>query len=312
VTDQPVPLRDLILVVDDTPETLGFLTQALEEAGFTALVATGGQKALALLEKITPDLILLDAMMPDMDGFETCRQLKAGNSRHVPVIFMTALNETEHIVRAFQAGGVDYLTKPIVLDELFARLRAHLSNARAAQSARMALDTSGSHLFSLGRAGDVRWSTPRADQLLRGLLAPDPAGRLPDPIRRDLVALAEKSDSGALVVAQPAGDRPLAFTYVGALNADDLLFRVAPHDARSDVEVLASQLQLTTREAEVLFWVARGKANRDIAEILDLSPRTVNKHLETIFAKLGVENRASAAVRATRALDERGSELKPF
>ena len=84
-----------------------------------------------------------------------------------------------------------------------------------------------------------------------------------------------------------------------------MLFRLGPHDPRPDEDVLKARFPLTAREAEVLLWIARGKANRDIAAILDLSPRTVNKHLETIFAKLGVENRASAAVLASRALGER-------
>ena len=119
------------LVVDDSPETLGFLTDALEGAGFTVLVALQGTSALRLVEEITPDIILLDAVMPGMDGFETCRRLKQKNAlAHVPVIFMTGLSETEHIVRGLEAGGVDYVTKPIVPDEMLARMQVHLANAR--------------------------------------------------------------------------------------------------------------------------------------------------------------------------------------
>ena len=92
---------------------------------------------------------------------------------------------------------------------------------------------------------------------------------------------------------------------MGAIGGGELLFRLGLHDPRPDEEVLKTRFHLTAREAEVLLWIARGKANRDIAVILELSPRTVNKHLETIFAKLGVENRASAAVLASRALGER-------
>src|SRR5580693_9930335 len=90
--------RDTVLVVDDTPETLGFLTDTLDHAGFTVLIATDGESALALVEQITPDLVLMDAVMPGMDGFETCRRLK--NEKllsHVPVVFMTGLSETEHV-----------------------------------------------------------------------------------------------------------------------------------------------------------------------------------------------------------------------
>ena len=89
----------------------------------------------SLVEQITPDLVLLDAVMPGIDGFETCRRIKAdaGACAIVPVIFMTGLTETEHVVRGLEAGGVDYVTKPIVLDEMLARIRVHLANARLRQ-----------------------------------------------------------------------------------------------------------------------------------------------------------------------------------
>ncbi|WP_333489964.1 response regulator [Acidocella sp. MX-AZ03] len=98
--------RDLVLVVDDTPETLGLLTEALETAGLTALVATSGEAALETLLHVTPDLILLDAMMPGLDGFETCKALKALPALSpIPVIFMTGLSDTAHVVRGLEAAG---------------------------------------------------------------------------------------------------------------------------------------------------------------------------------------------------------------
>jgi DNA-binding NarL/FixJ family response regulator len=295
------PVRDTVLVVDDTPDTLAFLTEALERAGVTALVATGGQQALALVGRVVPDLILLDAMMPGMDGFECCRRLKAGPAAHVPVIFMTALSDTEHVVAGLGAGGVDYVTKPIRLDELLARIRVHLGNARAAQSARAALDTSGSSLVALDRDGAVLWSTPQAAALLRaasGGEAALPAGLAPR-------LLAARAAPEPVMAPGEGGRASLSFAFVGAVGAGELLFRLSLHDPRGDEEVLKARFPLTAREAEVLLWLARGKSNRDIAAILDLAPRTVNKHLETVFAKLGVENRASAAVLAVRALGER-------
>ena len=130
MADAALP-RDIVLLVDDSPEALGFLTEALEQSGFSVLIATSGQAALNIVERITPDLILLDAVMPAMDGFATCRRLKANPAvSQVPVIFMTGLTETEHVVNALDCGGVDYLTKPINIDELRARIRVHLANAR--------------------------------------------------------------------------------------------------------------------------------------------------------------------------------------
>jgi CheY-like chemotaxis protein len=94
--------RDTILVVDDTPETLGFLTDTLDHAGFTVLIATDGESALDLVDQITPDLVLMDAVMPGMTGFEACRRLKREKLlNHLPVIFMTGLSETEHVVEGW-------------------------------------------------------------------------------------------------------------------------------------------------------------------------------------------------------------------
>ena len=295
----PVALRDTVLVVDDTPDTLGFLTEALERAGITALVATGGAQALALVGRVVPDLVLLDAMMPGMDGFETCRRLKAGPAAHVPVIFMTALSDTEHVVAGLGAGGVDYVTKPIRLDELLARIRVHLANARAAQSARAALDTSGAALVAVDGAGALLWSTPGAAAMLRAAWP----GATPADLSARL--LAGQGAPEPVTVAGTDGRPALRFAHLGAAAPGETLFRLSLHDARPDEAVLQGRFPLTAREAEVLLWLARGKSNRDIAAILDLAPRTVNKHLETVFAKLGVENRASAAVLATRALGER-------
>ncbi len=126
--------RDTILVVDDTPETLGLLTDTLDHAGFTVLIATDGQSALELLDQITPDLVLMDAVMPGMSGFESCRRMKQEKMlSNLPVIFLTGLSESSHVVEGLASGGVDYVTKPIVVDELLARIRVHLTNARAAQ-----------------------------------------------------------------------------------------------------------------------------------------------------------------------------------
>ncbi|MGB0213036.1 response regulator, partial [Algiphilus sp.] len=111
--------RDIVLVVDDAPDTLSFLTDTLEGAGVTVLIATDGASCLELVDQITPHLILMDAMMPGIDGFETCRQLKQDKGlQHVPVVFMTGLGDTEHVLEGLKAGGVDYVTKPIVVEEL--------------------------------------------------------------------------------------------------------------------------------------------------------------------------------------------------
>ena len=121
-----------ILVVDDNPVNLEVLVDHLEVHGFEVLVALGGLEALERVRFARPDLVLLDVMMPDLDGFETCRRLKAqADSRDIPVIFMTALTDVDSKVAAFAAGGVDYVSKPFQIEELLARVRTHLSLRRA-------------------------------------------------------------------------------------------------------------------------------------------------------------------------------------
>lgn len=211
VPTPPPAERAVVLLIDDAPDTVRMIAEALDDAGYTVLVATDGATALQRVERVIPDAVLLDACMPGMDGFETCRRLKqAPGMRTVPVIFMTGLAETERLVEGLSAGGIDYLVKPVVPDELVARLQAHL---RVAREMNAAMRTRGEEV------------------------APA-AALLPNP--------------------------------------------------------------LTQREMDVLEWVARGKTNRDVAEILGMSPRTVNKHLEHIYEKLGVETRTAAVAQFAR------------
>jgi DNA-binding NarL/FixJ family response regulator len=300
---------EIVLVVDDSPDTLRMLTDALEEAGMTVLVALEGSQALTIVRKITPDVILMDAVMPSMDGFEACRALKHDKMlAHVPVIFMTGLSETQDIVKGLEAGGVDYVTKPIVPDELLARIRVHLANARLANSARAALDASGRYLLATNAAGSVLWCTPQTAKLL-GLAFVDFHGEgymLPSDVREWLQRRARsESASDQVALSSSMSAIKLQLAYVGQIAPDEILLRLLEGEFENDDFVLKRKLQLTQRESEVLMWIARGKSNRDIAEILDLSPRTVNKHLEQIYAKLGVENRASAAALAVRMLGGR-------
>jgi DNA-binding NarL/FixJ family response regulator len=297
--------RDTLLVVDDTPETLGFLTDTLDHAGFTVLIATDGESALRLLGQITPDLVLMDAVMPGLNGFETCRRMKRNKLlAHVPVIFMTGLTETENVLEGLAAGGVDYVTKPLVVDELLARIRVHLANARVAAGTRAALDATGRFLLATDPGGRLAWCTPKARQLLVDLFPSmnDAGASLPAGVMSQLMQLRADGIGGQARLHIDVKGRKVEISVLSPIGPDELLFRVTELSTTPDEEQLQRTLSLTTRESEVLLWISRGKANREIGEILAISPRTVNKHLEQIFVKLGVENRASAAARAIRAL----------
>jgi DNA-binding response OmpR family regulator len=248
--------RDIVLLVDDSPEALGFLTEALEQSGFSVLIATSGNAALNIADRITPDVILLDAVMPGMDGFETCTRLKANASvAQVPVVFMTGLTETEHVVRALEAGGVDYLTKPINIDELHARIRVHLSNARSAQSARVALDAAGRHLLAVRGDGTVRWSTPQATRLVNAATGSDDglavvAGRIAGWMRERDRKGGEKQggDRQGSFTLQQVGQTGLQISYLGAIGANEYLFRLTAENGMNDDEMLRQHFLLTQRE----------------------------------------------------------------
>jgi DNA-binding response OmpR family regulator len=121
------PPEQVVLIIDDDPNTLDIMTRYLEDRHYAILIAEDGESGLKRADYAKPDLILLDIMMPGIDGFETCRRLKAMEStREIPVIFMTALAEPEHKVRGFEAGAVDYVTKPIQREEVVARVGLHL------------------------------------------------------------------------------------------------------------------------------------------------------------------------------------------
>lgn len=281
------------------------LTDALDGAGMTVMVALDGAAAMRIVEQITPDIILLDAVMPGMDGFETCRRLKRSPGlSDVPVIFMTGLSESEHIVRGLEAGGVDYVTKPIAIVEMLARIRVHLNNARVSQSARAALDVSGRFLLAVDRLGKVLWATPQAQKLLAADGAPEDGLRLDLP--KPWLEWLEQVHTG---LAQPKvpmkssmlRNDELRLQYMGKLGPNEFLLRLGRDTSAEAPTQFSAEFGLTSRESEVLAWLSKGKTNRDIAQILGLSPRTVDKHLEQIYAKLGVENRTAAAAIATNA-----------
>ena len=128
------PPKDIVLIVDDNPTNLGVLSDVLDRAGWSVSAVKSGVKALERIQFIRPDLILLDVMMPEMDGFETCQRLKAmPDMQHIPIIFMTALSDVSDKVKGFELGAVDYITKPFQQAEVIARAQTHLKLYRLQQ-----------------------------------------------------------------------------------------------------------------------------------------------------------------------------------
>ena len=294
---------DVVLVVDDVPENLSLLHDALDEAGYTVLVATNGEDALQRARKSLPDVILLDALMPGMDGFEVARRMKVDfATQHIPIIFMTGLTETEHVVAAFASGGADYVTKPIKPREVLVRIASHMLNARQMKQARSALDDYGQATVVVRETdGRLIWQTPKARKLLREYFDIDI-----EQTQSHLLPWVKKARQSVLEGREPpvlvAKESRRLLGNLQALEDQghdgELLIVLREESHASVIESLIAAFQLTAREAEVLYWVIYGKTNRDIGDILESSHRTVNKHLEHVFEKLGVETRTAAAALA--------------
>lgn len=289
----------IVLIVDDSPESLGMLNTALNQAGLTVLVALSGHQALSIVDKVQPDVILLDAIMPEMDGFDTCVKLKE-RLPATPIIFMTGLNDSKHVIKGFESGGTDYITKPVVPDEVLARIRVHSQSARLAKSAQAALDYAGQYIFCVANNGNLEWATPHAQELLsehgEDLL------EVWQQIQPDIAMwLMQQPTEQSLSLKQFSP--PLEAKYAGDYNSIHSLIRLSTPKQNGNEQDLQQALNLTKRESQVLYWLSFGKTNWEIAQILEMSPRTVNKHLEQVYKKLDVDNRTTAASISIRILE---------
>lgn len=281
-----------VLVVDDTPAGLGVVCDTLRREGARVLLAESGAAARAVLARTMPDLVLLDVVMPDEDGFALCAALQADPRwRALPVIFLTSIDAPVQKVRAFAAGAVDYVTKPVHVPELVARVRVQLDLV----TARRSLEEKNAELESeiairLDAEAQLATSLDRAVVVL----ARGGALLFATRLAHDLMA---KFSATPVALAHTA-------RFVGAGGV--LLVRRFSEPGRDDLVMFALEeehappgpaalltLGLTPRQAEVAYWVAQGKTNPEIAIILGASPRTIDKHMERILARLGVENRSA-------------------
>ncbi|MDR1936651.1 MAG: response regulator, partial [Candidatus Accumulibacter sp.] len=241
-------LADIVLIVDDVPENLSLLHDALDEAGYTVLVATYGEAALQRARQSLPDVILLDAVMPGMDGFEVARRLKADfATHHIPIIFMTGLTETEHVVAAFAAGGADYVTKPIRPAEVLARIAAHMRNARQMRQARTALDAFGQATVAVHTADGKRvWQTALARKLLDDYFAcgeRETPPRLLAWIAQAVACQREGREPPALLVAD--GSRRLLASFHDQSGDEEWLVVLREENDASAIESLIAAFRLT-------------------------------------------------------------------
>jgi DNA-binding NarL/FixJ family response regulator len=309
-----------VLLIDDVPDTLAVLHDALDESGYTVMTASSAEQALQCVAQAPPDIVLLDdSTMPGIDGLEVARRLKAdAGTTHIPIIFMTAATETRQLVAALEAGCVDQIIKPIKLREVLARMNVHLHGARRARQdahqagqARNALDAFGYASIAVRLPeGRLIWETALARELLLrycGTSAPQTPALVLDWLERHAADAGQsRAEPPLLSIAQ--GPRSLSLRLHQQTGqdgqGDEWLIVMREVSDSGVLEAMRLSLKLTAREAEVLYWVVRGKTNKDIGAILGSSPATVKKHLERVYVKLGVETRTAAAGVATRRIRE--------
>jgi CheY-like chemotaxis protein/DNA-binding CsgD family transcriptional regulator len=299
-----------LLIVDDLPANVDVVLGFLSGAGYRVLISDSGKRALEQLTLALPDIILLDLMMPEMDGIETCKRIKENPDwSHIPVIIMTAADELSRKLAAFQAGAVDFVTKPVQPEEVQARVQTHLQirelqstlelkNRELAEEIELRLDAEKQLEASLeqallvtNRQGQILFATGQARILLNTFFSGTADNRLPDELRTWLNG--PENQKPRLISHRKRGEIEIdhfALSKSGNLS----LLRIEHRNGDNGPKALLA-LGVTAREAEVLYWMAEGKTNPEIAIIIDASLNTVKKHAINLFAKLGVETRTAAA-----------------
>lgn len=306
---EPAFSKGTVLIVDDTPGNLALLSDTLSEADYRVLVATDGCSAIEQIQYIKPDIILLDVMMPGIDGFETCSRLKANPATAaIPVIFMTGLSELDDLLRGFGEGALDYIVKPIRPAEVLARIEVHLTQTRNLLRAERLLAHGDFAAMTLDDNGKIVWLTSAAEQWLsafnsrQGLQT---ESKIDDFLPASMLTWFQQWQQRNVSINNEADVFELAPGFSVRISRcqqpGEFLLLLQQETLPWSPESLRESLKLTFREAEILMWIARGKTNKEIGIILDTSPRTVNKHLEHIFEKLGVSTRAAAVAMVLQA-----------
>lgn len=288
------PSQGTVLIVDDTPSNLALLSDMLADAHYRVLVATDGLTAIDQTRYLKPDIILLDVMMPGLNGFDTCSRLKNNpETRNIPIVFMTGLNELDDLLRGFEEGAIDYIVKPIRPAEVLVRIEVHLAQNRNLRRAEHLLDQYRLAAVAVTACGHVTWISPAASEICL-TIAPERTLETGDPLPAALLQpfLAWQRTADAASIA--AAGLLISPSPCRQTNEYLLLLQAGQDSCGLNPEQLKAKLKITSREAEILMWIARGKTNKEIGQILNTSPRTVNKHLEHIFEKLGVSTRSAA------------------
>lgn len=295
------------------------LRPLMERAGYSVESISSGVRALALAGSQAPDLLLLDGQLHDVDSLAMVKHWRAlAPATHCPVIFLSDSAQPQQLVQALEAGCADVVQKPVRPHELLARSAMHLAGARERRQTRNALDAFGYATMTVRPSdGKLMWQTALSRELLTRYcpMHPPYASRTAPQVQEWLQTcmralergeapgnLTLYQDTGTRLVLrlhQQTGDQASDGAQEDLLDADDWLIVMREMSDHAVMQAMSAAFTLTAREAEVLYWVVKGKTNKDIGDILGSSPMTVKKHLERVFVKLGVETRTAAAGKAT-------------
>ncbi len=303
----------LVLVVDSAAHTCAACCSALAAAGYAVTVATDAPTARLRAAQADPDLLLISTQLEtDTTGalaWQLARSLKGdAATAHIPIVFCAEGTDSATVVAAFEAGAVDCVRPDISAPELAARLFTHVRAARHARQARNALDAYGHatiavHIFDPSQAAGqpvprprLVWQTPLARAWLPTYFD-SPPDVLPEAVLQWLLLSVSGQEKRPLtvVLTLPGEQRQLVCNLQSRTLDGDWLIVLREVSDAATVEATMRALRLTARESEVLYWVVKGKTNRDVSDILGSSPATVKKHLERVYEKLGVETRTAAA-----------------
>ncbi len=328
--------KETILIVDDTPANLHFLDELLTKKGYRTRLAPNGGRALSSIRAAVPDLVLLDIMMPGMDGYEVCQTLKADElAQDIPVIFISALDEVFDKMKAFSSGGVDYITKPFQPEEVLARIETHLDLRRlrlSLQEKNQALKTANNTLEEKVEARTIALKTEieqrkshqqekdrlfelaqqQSDQLrsLTNLLIKAQQNQrqgLSTGLEQELqpkIDLLRTHLNTLQAMFPPDHDSQMVVTMAATIRLlAEMESYINQVTANLDQAAVAEQemssnplLQLSAREREVLRLVSEGKSNAEVAEILSVSVNTVYTYLKRIRQKLNLQHVSSLAI----------------
>jgi len=274
-TDSPCT----VLIVDDDPFGIIQLQTLLKDSGYELVTASDGASAIETVGRQLPDIILLDIVMPKMDGYETCRRLKEnGNSEDIPIIFLSGLHSTEEKINAFEAGGVDYITKPFSEKEVLIRLRTHLTLHRLNKRLMHELENRDEELQN------TESKVQDANTTLKVLLS---------AIEEEKRELAERVQFKAEKLILP---KVREITEEEDAGRKEALFKAIERAFQELTRAFVPGgvelgKTLSPAELQIVNLIKQGKASKEISDICNISVSTISSHRKTIRKKLGITNR---------------------